>query len=454
MAASGRGHGLTRGRLQLPPFRRATAHLINLAGSVGGSGPTGAAGGADATRGGRQPGARTRRSDRFSGVQTAKVTVAAVTAYVVAGQVLGGHRPMLLAALTALLVVQVTLYDTIRHGWQRIGSVIVGVLLATLLSSVFGLTWWSLGVTVLAALVVGRLLRLGDHALEVAVNAMAVLAVGSHIHVGLNRVYETLIGAAIGVLVSLAAPSVQVQPAGDAIRKLADEIGRLMRSVAADVEQGWTYDRLTNALLRARGLENDVRAAQSALARAEDSLRFNPRRGAAHVPERLRSALTALEYSVIHARVSCRCLADRVEGVPVEDLPGLETRQPLAGLLDAAGEAVSAFGRLVTSDVVGPAGEADGLRRAVRRARSLRDLASDALLVDARREPTLWRVHGAMLTHLDRLLNDIDSGSNAAAYAISQLTLVPSTNPSPPGLSPVVRRLRVPAGLRRRADAA
>jgi hypothetical protein len=445
MAALGRGQRPNRGWLQPPAFRRATARLIALAGSIGT---------ADATRWGRPPGARTRRSDRFSGAQLAKVTIAAVAAYVVADQVLGGQRPMLLAALTALLVVQVTLYDTIRYGWQRVGSVIVGVLLAALLSSVFGLTWWSLGVTVLAALAVGQVIRLGDHALEVAVNAMAVLALGSHNHVGLDRVYETLIGAGIGVLVSLAAPSVQVQPAGDAIRKLADEIGRLMRSVAGDVERGWTVERSLNALLRARGLENHVRAAQSALARAEDSLRLNPRRGAAHVPERLRSALTALEYSVIHVRVTCRSLADRVEGMPVADLPDPEVRRPLAGLLDAAGEAVSAFGQLVTSDVAGPAVDADGLRRAVRRARSLRDLASDRLMVDARKEPKLWRVHGAMLSHLDRLLDDIDPGGNAAAYAISRLTLVASNTASPQALSPVGLRLRIQAGLRRRSDAA
>jgi hypothetical protein len=386
------------------------------------------------------------------------VTVAAVAAFIVAEAILGGHGPRLLAALTALVVVQVTLYDTIRHGWQRVGSVVVGVVLTALLSSVFGLTWWSLGVTVLAALGIGQLVRLGDHSLDVAANAVAVLALGSHSHIGLDRVYETLIGAGVGVLVSLAVPSIQLQPAGDAIRKLAGDMGGLLRSLAADVERGWTYEWAITALQRARGLENLVRTAQSALTRAEDSLRLNPRgAAAAHVPERLRSALTALEYSVIHVRVACNCLADRAEGMRPEELPDPEVRRLLAGLLDAAGEGVSAFGRLVTSDGSGAVGDADGLRQAVRRARSLRDRASDALMVDARRDPKLWRVHGAMLSHLDRLLDDIDPGGNAAAYAISRLTLVSSaaapSEESPAGEPPVVRRPRIPVALRRR-DAA
>ncbi|MGC9667794.1 FUSC family protein [Planosporangium sp. 12N6] len=433
------------------------------------------AGPPDATRWGRESGARTRRGDKFSGTQVLKVTVAAVVAFVVAQQVLGGHRPMVLAALTALLVVQVTLYETIRHGWQRVGAVVVGVLLAALLSSLFGLAWWSLGVTILSALGVGKVLRLGDHSIEVAVNAMVVIALGSHSHVGLDRVYETLIGATVGVLVSFATPSVQVQPAGNAVGKLADRIGQTLRSVAADIERGWTHERAADAVLRAGGIEYSVRNAQGALAQAEVSLLLNPRRGAAHVPERLRLALTALEYSTIHVRVTCRCLADLAEGAPGADLRDPRVREPLAGLLDAAGEAVSAFGRLVTSDAAGnvdaagngyaagfagrvgpagPAGDADALRRAVRRARSLRDAASDALLVDPRKEPKLWRVHGAVLAHLDRLLDDIDPGGNAAAYAISQLALAGAGAAPLPRRSSAAARMRIRAGLRRWSDAA
>ncbi|NJC65007.1 FUSC family protein [Planosporangium flavigriseum] len=395
-----------------------------------------------------------RRNGRLPGSQTAKVAVATVAAYVVAEGLLHGAQPPLLAALSALLIVQVTLYDTIRHGWQRIGSVVVGVVLAALLSSVVGLTWWSLGITVLAALVLGRLLRLGDHAVEVPISAMFVLAVSSHTQVGLGRVYETLIGAVVGVLVSLLAPPVYVQPAGDAIGELAEELGDLLHSVAADIDEDWTREYAADALRRARGLEVAVRTARSALNRAENSLRLNPRRRAAHVPKRLRSGLTALEYSTIHVRVTCRCLVDRVDRVSGTDTPGPEVRRPLAALLDAAGEAVTAFGRLVASDVAGPAGDADGLRQAVRRARTLRDVASSALRVDAGKEPEIWRAHGAVLEHLDRLLDEIDPDAEEAAYAIGRVA--PARGPAAASLarlSPGGLRRRIPAGLRHRSAA-
>ncbi|GII25414.1 FUSC family protein [Planosporangium mesophilum] len=373
--------------------------------------------------------------------------MATVVAFVVAHVLLGEPRP-LLAALTALLVVQFTLYQTVRHSWQRIGSVVAGVLLAGLLSSVFGLTWWSLGVTVLAALIVGQGLRLGDHALEVPISAMLVLAVGSHTSAGLGRVYETLIGAAVGVCISLLAPPVYVQPAADAIGDLAEQIGRLLKTVAADVEQGWSHERALDSLRRARGLEDTVDGARRALAEAEDSLRLNPRRRVAHVPRTLRSRLTALEYSTIHVRVSCRCMTDRVEGVPAAELPGAEVRQPLADLLDASGDAVKAFGELVGSDVAGPAGDDSRLRRAVRRARELRDAASSAMLVDAQREPEIWRVHGAVVGHLDRLLDEIDPDAEVVAHGLNRHTPATSAVTLFPRLSSASLRRRRPGTAR------
>ena len=43
---------------------------------------------------------------------------------------------------------------------------------------IVGLTWWSLGVLVAVSILVGQLLRLGPHLLEVPISAMLVLAVG------------------------------------------------------------------------------------------------------------------------------------------------------------------------------------------------------------------------------------------------------------------------------------
>lgn len=73
-----------------------------------------------------------QRSPQVIG-RTLRLTGGAVAAYVVAQQLLPGGDAVL-APLTALLVVQVTLYSTLTAGVQRIASVVSGVVVAVLFS--------------------------------------------------------------------------------------------------------------------------------------------------------------------------------------------------------------------------------------------------------------------------------------------------------------------------------
>ena len=72
-----------------------------------------------------------RVRDRWSTavLRAFRLTGAAVAASVVAGLLLQDTVPVI-AALTALLVVEVTLFDIVTSGVQRVVSVVVGVLLA------------------------------------------------------------------------------------------------------------------------------------------------------------------------------------------------------------------------------------------------------------------------------------------------------------------------------------
>ena len=133
------------------------------------------------------------RWGRVPGLRTAKATLAAVLSYV-AADLLNTTDAPILAPLTALLVVQLTVYETVAQGIQRILSVLAGVLVAVGIATFVGLSWWSLGAVVAVSLVVGQLLRLGPHTVEVPISAMLVLAVGGAGAEGAaaGRVYETL----------------------------------------------------------------------------------------------------------------------------------------------------------------------------------------------------------------------------------------------------------------------
>ena len=84
-------------------------------------------------------------------LRTAKTTLAAVVSWELA-LLLPGSEPPVFAPLTALLVTQLTVVETVTEGLQRVGSVVVGVLLAVGLASLLGLQWWSIGLVVFASL--------------------------------------------------------------------------------------------------------------------------------------------------------------------------------------------------------------------------------------------------------------------------------------------------------------
>ena len=256
-----------------------------------------------------------RHRGRSAVFRALRMTGATVAAFLVA-QLVGLHTPPpVIAALTALLVVQATLSATLLNGLQRVLSVVSGVAIAVLFVAVVGLTWWSLAALVAASILVGQLLRLGPHLVEVPISAMLVLGVGASGagSVGSDRVLETLIGAAVGVLVNvLFPPAVQTRYAARAVEKYAGEMADLLRGAAAALGAGpVTVEQSTRWLVDARRLNRHVPRLDRALTHADESRRLNVR--ALRVPpvgKGVRAGLDALEYTSVSLRTLFRAIDD------------------------------------------------------------------------------------------------------------------------------------------------
>ncbi|MFG3659065.1 aromatic acid exporter family protein [Streptomyces sp. NPDC047706] len=344
-------------------------------------------------------------------VQTLRSTFAATLAYVIALRLSPEAAP-LTAPLTALLVVQVTLFATLTNGIRRVNSVVAGVLVAIAFSLLVGLTWWSLALVILAALAVGHLVRVNEYVPEVAISAMLVLGVTTVGDTAWARIVETLIGAVVGLTCNLLlAPPVWVGEAGASIEGLARRMRQLMLRVGEEAGGRTPVEYAAERLHEARRLDHDIVQVDAALRQAEDSLRLNPRvREGLLNRVVLRTGLDTLEICTVVLRVLARTLTDLAKARDPEPLFEGETGSVVEQLLSEIGDAVVSFAVLVTTSVSVNAESAEGrLAAELHTAAATRDKLAQLLLEEVRRDAREWQLHGAVLTEVNRILDELDT---------------------------------------------
>jgi Aromatic acid exporter family member 1 len=393
-----------------------------------------------------------RRQAQPRAVYIARLTLTAVFAYLIALQFAGNSGPVL-APLTALLVIQVSLSHTLRSAGRRVLSVVAGVLVAVGLSVVVGFAWWSLAIVIAVALVVGLVLRLGDDILEVPISAMLILAAVGSKSAASGRIIETLIGAAAGLIGGLMFAPVRLQPAEDAIDDLSGQLARLLGEIAADVGDGADTHRSAERLAQARALGGEIQRVESALSDSEESLRLNPR--ARILPQAvipLRTGLETLEHAAVTVRAIARWVADASwpdAGGPMGDrseagrlLSDPVIRGCLADVLGELATAVAAIGDHIRAGiavaVAGPAhpGHAVSpqeqvespqeqvespqerveteLEQSLARARLIQDELAEMLRDPGRPD---WTMRGELLMLLERLRSELQEEHRARVRA-------------------------------------
>ncbi|NNN37411.1 hypothetical protein HLK59_45190 [Streptomyces sp. S3(2020)] len=344
-------------------------------------------------------------------VQTLRSAAAATIAYVIALRLSPEAAP-LTAPLTALLVVQVTLYATLTNGIRRVNSVVAGVLVAIAFSLLVGLTWWSLALLILASLGVGHLVKVDEYVPEVAISAMLVLGVTTVGDTAWARILETLIGAVVGLAFNLLfAPPVWVDEAGESIEGLARRVRQLMLNMGEEAAGRTPVEHATERLYEARRLDHDIVEVDAALKQAEDSLRLNPRvrEGLLHRVV-LRTGLDTLEICTVVLRVLARTLTDLAKERESERLFARQAGAAVEQLLSEIADAVVSFAVLVTTDVSRSAESAEErLASQLRQATATRDKLAQLLLEEVRRDARQWQLHGAVLTEVNRILDELDT---------------------------------------------
>jgi uncharacterized membrane protein YgaE (UPF0421/DUF939 family) len=356
-----------------------------------------------------------RRRAQPAAVYIIRMTLTAVFAYLLALQLPGGSTRSVLAPLTALLVVQATLFHTIRSAVQRVIGVTTGVLAAVAVAAYVPFSWWVLGLLIAGTLALGLMLRLHEETLEVPISAMLIFAVDSHA-AATSRITESLVGAAAGLAAGLLFAPLRVQPAKDAIGDLSRQMADLLGQMAAGLADEPDPRRAAEWLDRTRALRGEIERVDDALGQAEESVRLNPRRlRSANPAAGLRDGVDTLERAATDLRVLARALADSARldsgDSPVKDA---ETRARLAAVITELAASVRAYGQLIEADpepsLSLPHDEAalsavleDHLEEAQRQ----QDRLADLLAADPAERPDGWPLRGEILAHVDRLRNEL-----------------------------------------------
>ncbi len=369
-----------------------------------------------------------RRRAQPTAVYIVRLTLTAVFAYLLALQLPGASSRDVLAPLTALLVVQATLFHTIRSAAQRVMGVTAGVLAAVAVAAYIPFSWWVLGLLIAGALVLGLILRLREDILEVPISAMLIFSVDSHA-AATSRITETLVGAAAGLAAGLVFAPMRVQPAKDAVGELSRQMADLLGQMADGLAEAPEPKRAAEWLDRTRALRGEIERVDDALGQAEESVRLNPRRLRFPNPAAgLRDGVDTLERAATDIRVLARSVADSAR-LDSEDSPVRqpETRARLAAVLTELSAAVRAYGQRleaepVSADHAAVAAEpiTEVLEDHLEEAGRQQDRLADLLRTDPAEQPEGWPLRGEILAHVDRLRSELQPGPRPVQAPVRQ----------------------------------
>jgi hypothetical protein len=351
--------------------------------------------------------------ERDTGLMLMKAAIATVIAWQVAVRLLDSPEPFY-APLAALLVVDQTMVRSLGASVQRIAAVVLGMLVAWMVGSVVGVTWWSMVPVLLVAMLLGRWRRLGDHGIQVPIMVLLSLLTvkGTDTQFTYLTIVETVVGGIIGVATNavVLAP-LHIQQPRDAVRSLTSRVRRLLNDMAKGLREGWDADRARDWYDTSTEIVQTAPEVLETIATGRESTRMNPRHDLRPVDidwagyERTVETVRRSQWQVSGIARTLVDAADDAERLPV---PSAQFLERYADALDDIGCAVDHFGLRSDED-----------RSEVERHLSSAMATLDELGTWVREtpldDPHAWPAYGALLLDAERLARELADKKEEAA---------------------------------------
>lgn len=208
-------------------------------------------------------------------------TAIATTLAVVFGEAVSPSENAVMAALSAMMVVQSSAYATVGMTLQRILGTSIGVLVASVYVNILGASMLVYGLGIVLALVMARVMPVAESARsQVVISMMVVLTLGPGEWISdIGRVIDTVVGGLIAMAVVLVyPPKPDLAPARTAFAEWYEAVASVLDAMAhgigkAAVPRGQRHDFVAESFLL-RDLDNQAR---QAFVEAVESVQFNPR---------------------------------------------------------------------------------------------------------------------------------------------------------------------------------
>lgn len=365
--------------------------------------------------------------DRDALLTILKSVIAATAAWLIANDLLGAPSATF-APFTALLMVQATISQSLDQSVRYAGAMVFGVVLAGLLTPVFGAAAYTFAGLILVALIFGRWRKLGQQGPQVGVAALFAYSTFSQSGSSSTSYLQlasiaglVVLGCGLGVITNLAiVPPMRYRSAEYGISSLSRSLCDLLTDVSEGLSGVPDRDQAEAWQHRADQFPDTVAQARSTVEHAAETMRFNPRRlllrGSSSF-EGHRTILNALERATEQLRSTTRGLTYAASSDHPHEQQHDEFLVGLADVLAATAETARILGQLHSANDSERLHELDQATEQARRSYS--DLV-DQVEGERLDSPDQWPIYGALQTDAHRLVEEFIQARHSLDQLISR----------------------------------